>query len=102
MATEGAYFFVMSGGNRADIIKCRPFQPAIQDQQAYSAYLWVKAYQGFFLLRQNFFDGRPTEWRVIREVQPDDSEPDFFDQAGEMLAAQVENEPPPTPEDLSV
>ncbi len=75
-------------GRRADIIKCHPFQPEISDHLNYSAYLWVKAIQGYFLLRQRFIEEHPCEWRIVREVEVEDPERDFFDEMGRSLMAE--------------
>ena len=90
VATEGAYYFLMGDQRRADIVKCRALQPTIRDHDNYSAYLWVNAYQGYFVLRQRFVEGRAEGWTVIAEVQVSDPDFDFFDQHGERLLEQLE------------
>lgn len=96
VASEGAYYFVMGDCRRADIIKCRTLQPAIADPLDYSSYMWIKAYQGYFLLRQRFVENRAEEWRVIREVEVKEPEFDFFEQYGDRLAVELD---PPGPAD---
>jgi hypothetical protein len=90
VATEGAYYFVMGDRRRADIVKCRALQPTIRDHSNYAAYLWVNAYQGYFLLRQRFIDNQVTEWRVIAEVNVSDPDYHFFEQHGDQLLEQLE------------
>jgi hypothetical protein len=80
----------MSDGRRADIIKCRPFQPSIRDHADYMSYLWVKSLQGCFVLRQHFVEGQAGEWRVILEVEEDRDDFDFFDKAGDEIARRFE------------
>lgn len=91
VASEGAYYFVLGDCRRADIIKCRTLQPAIRDHLNYSSYLWVKAYQGYYLLRQRFVDSHAQEWRLIAEVEVDEPEFDFFDKHGDCLAEELES-----------
>lgn len=71
----------MSDHRRGDIIKCRPFQPEIRNHDNYASYLWVQTYQGYFVMRQRFVEQHACEWRVVREVEVDDAEPAFFDDA---------------------
>lgn len=72
-----------------DIAKCRSFQPPIDDHQRYASYLWVKAVQGYFVLRQWFIEGHPCEWRVIRELEVTEEELHFFDEHGDLLEAEL-------------
>lgn len=90
IATDGAYYFVLGDRRRADIVKCRSFQPTIRDHGDYAAYLWIKAYQGYFVLRQRFLDHHAGEWRVIREVEVQNADPDFFDSFGDLLVEEFE------------
>ena len=92
VTSPGAYYFVLGDCRRADVMKCRSLQPAIRDHADYSAYLWVKAYQGYFVLRQRFVENVPHEWRVIREVEVTDPEVDFFENYGDKLLAELETE----------
>lgn len=94
VASEGAYYFVMGDCRRGDIIKCRTLQPAIVDLLDYSAYMWIKAYQGYFVLRQRFVDNHAQEWRVVAEVKVEEPDFDFFEQYGDQLAQELEKSPP--------
>lgn len=86
ITTERDYYFMMSDGRRADIIKCRPFQPAIADHDHYHSYLWVNSTQGYFVLSQYFLGGQAEDWKVILEVTPPDSiDSNWFDDAGDAL-----------------
>lgn len=89
VATERAYFFVMSDRRQVDIMKCRTFQPPILDPNHYSSYMWIKGYQGYFLLRQLFHEQHAGEWRVIREIEPETDSFDFFDLYGDQLEAEM-------------
>ncbi len=90
VATEGAYYFILNDGRRADIVKCRPLQPTIVDHQHYPTYLWVKAYQGYFLLCQHFLDYQAQPWRAVREIEVSDEDFDFFEQYGDRLQRELE------------
>lgn len=91
VATDRAYFFVMGDRRQVDIMKCRTFQPAITDPEDYLSYMWIKGYQGFFVLEQRFLEQHAGPWRVIREVEPEpDSDTfDFFDLYGDQLEAEL-------------
>ncbi len=90
VATEGAYFFATGDRRQVDIMKCRTLQPEISDHENYSSYLWVKGYQGYFLLKQLFVDHRPGEWRVIREVEPEPEDFEFFERYGDELEVELQ------------
>ncbi len=89
MATDGAYFFILGDGRRADIVKTRNLQPPITDSEAYDTYMWVKAYQGYFVLRQEFLENQATGWRVVREVEAEDDDRDLFETYGDQLAEEL-------------
>lgn len=68
---EVSYIAFTREGRRLDILKSSSFQPEIEDPEDYFTYMWVKALQGYFLLRQRYVESRPQEWFVIRELEPE-------------------------------
>jgi hypothetical protein len=90
VTSPGAYYFVLGDCRRADVVKCRSMQPTIHDHNNYSAYLWVQAFQGYFVLRQRFVDHVAQEWRVIRELEVSEPAFDFFETFGDQLLAELE------------
>lgn len=102
VATDGAYFCILGDSRRADIIKTRNFQPPIADPEDYASYMWIKAYQGHFVLRQQFVENQPTGWRVVQEVEAEESDDNLFESYGDHLAKQLETSdslPPPAQSD---
>lgn len=78
----------MADRRQVDIMKCRTFQPSIQDPNDYSSYMWIKGYQGYFVLQQRFQDQHAHPWQVVREVEPETDSFDFFDAYGDQLEAE--------------
>ncbi len=92
VTAHGSYYFLAADGRRGDIIKCRNLQPPIQDHENYETYLWVKAVQGYYLLRQFFIDGQAQEWRICKEITIDDPNLESFDEVGDHLAGDLQGQ----------
>lgn len=91
--TEGAYYFIIDDGRRADVIKARSLQPSIENPDHYRSYLWVIALQGGFLLSQEFRGGQSESWQVEREIPiPEEKTPEWFDETGDALLKELEAE----------
>lgn len=58
-----------SDGRRGDIIRCQTYQPEIKNDNDYAFYLWAQAVQGFFLLKQQFVEGRAQQWWLVGEIE---------------------------------
>lgn len=91
VAENGAYYFVACDGRRGDIIRCQTFQPDITDFDNYSYYMWVEALQGFFLLRQRFFEGQAHPWELTGEFELDEPGPGAFDWLSDRVRAMLES-----------
>lgn len=89
MVDQGAYYFVASDGRRGDIVKCQTHQPEIQNGDDYFYYMWVKAIQGYFVLKQQFLEGQAQQWYLIGEVETEETSPAFFDELTDHLLAQI-------------
>lgn len=81
----GSYYFVAVGGLRGDIRRCRTFQPDIKDPDDYFFFMWVESVQGYFLLKQQFLEGRAQEWYLIAEIITEESGPAFFEELSEAM-----------------
>lgn len=68
---EVSYIAYTRMGRRLDILKSTSVQPPIADQQDYDSYLWVKALQGYFVLRQRYVESIAEPWHVISELEPE-------------------------------
>lgn len=94
---QGAYYFVASDGRRGDIVRCQTCQPQITDENLYFFYMWVEALQGYFLLRQEFSEGRPQQWQLIGEIEVEERGPWVFDEITEELRGRLAEEGVPWP-----
>ena len=61
---HASYYFIATDGRRADIIRCETFQPGIEDEHDYFFYMWVKATQGYFVLKQRFLESTDLDAMV--------------------------------------
>ncbi|MEW6278344.1 MAG: hypothetical protein AB1758_06975 [Candidatus Eremiobacterota bacterium] len=71
VTTEAAYIAYTAQGRRLDILKSVSVQPPIREEASYATYMWVRALQGYFLLRQRIEESKPGPWFVIRELVPE-------------------------------
>lgn len=66
-----SYIAYTRTGRRLDITKSMSAQPAIVNPDDYFSYMWVKALQGYFLLRQRYVESVAEPWFVVRELKPE-------------------------------
>lgn len=66
-----SYIAYTNSGRRLDILKSMSAQPPIQNPEDYYSYMWVKALQGYFILRQHYVESVASPWYVIRELKPE-------------------------------
>ncbi|MBI3924549.1 MAG: hypothetical protein HY319_03340 [Armatimonadetes bacterium] len=91
VADQTGYRVWTESGTRLDVVRCNSIQPDIVDPEDYCTYMWIKALQGFFLLRQRICAREPQDWFLVQEVLPAINDPAFFfdywDRLGETLSS---------------
>lgn len=75
-AEPSAYYAVTLAGRMLMIKKWVLLHPEPQDEDHYSIYLCVDAQEGFFLLRQDFSERKPSPWFLEKQLFP--AEPENF------------------------
>jgi hypothetical protein len=88
---SSAYYFIATDGRRGDIIRCRTFQPEIQDPDDYFFYMWTESIQGHFVLKQRFVGGQGQEWFLIGEVEVDQVGPLAFEELSETIRQRLQS-----------
>lgn len=73
------------GGRLLHILKVFNHQPPIVDEENYSNFLWIKAFQGYYIFRQDFLKRAPLPWVIIREIVPEDPGIYFFEQFDDLM-----------------
>ncbi len=92
VTTEAAYLICTHSGLTLHVRKCRTRQPAIEDEDNYTSFMWADTLQGYFLLRQQFWHGKAQPWRLIREITPQEASVFFFDQFDDQVLDYVLSE----------
>ena len=87
---QGISYLAHTERRRIDILKTFNHQPPITDEKNYSTFMWVKAYQGYYVLRQEFVELSPLPWTIIREIIPEDPGFYFFEQFDDQIGDYLE------------
>lgn len=66
-----SYIAYTRTGRRLDILKSHSVQPPIADPENFVTFMWLKALQGYFVLRQRYVEKVPEPWYVIQELRPE-------------------------------
>lgn len=76
---ELSYHARTEGRLGIDIVKCYTRTPEIEDPENYLSYMWVNSVQGYYVLEQAFEKGEPQDWRLIRQIIPEEPDIYFFE-----------------------
>lgn len=68
---ELSYIAYTRTGRRLDILKSHSVQPPIEDPENFTTFMWLKALQGYFVLRQHYVEKVSEPWYVIQELKPE-------------------------------